>query len=72
MSVPIALLRQALKLHVFKGSGSGIDRQALRPSSNWANLRLPLDRPNHRLEQASRVCLPAALHLSYDLSIHLL
>ncbi|MCY1269218.1 hypothetical protein D9M68_101890 [compost metagenome] len=72
MLVPIALLQQALKLHVFKGSGGEINQQALRPRLDWANLRLPLDRPNHGLDQPSGVYLSAALHMSCELSFHLL
>ncbi len=70
--VPIAVLRQALKPHVFKGSGYGMKRLALRPGSDWANYRVRLVRPDYRVEQPTGVCLAAASYMTCERSLHLL
>jgi hypothetical protein len=68
----MALLQQALKPPVLTESGFGINQQAHWPSANWAKLRLRLVRSNCGVDQASRVCLAAALRMSCELSFHLL
>jgi hypothetical protein len=65
-------LQQALKPRIFKESSCGINQQALRPSADWANLRLRLVGPNYRVDQPSGVCPSAALHMSCEQSFHLL
>ena len=70
----MALLQQALNSPAFTESGFGINQQQVhRRGANRPKLRLRLVRPNFGvLDQASRVCLAAALRMSCELSFHLL
>jgi hypothetical protein len=68
----MTLLQHVLRPPVFTESGFGINQQAHRPNANWPKLRLRLVRSNRGMDQASGVCLAAALRMSCELSFHLL